>query len=195
MALPTNVFTGKFTKERTRKLIKLLRAGNYKETACQAVGISSRTLRDWMKYGESLDAPEKYATFAREVREAEAGAEEIAVSALMTAGTPPPETQCAACGGVCQLCAKQRGFDWRAMEAWLKRRHADRWGDQIQMRIQKEVTEAVDGEQDRILNAVERACARTNAPLVLGAILDELEREASAPPLEVPAATAEPTQH
>lgn len=185
----------KLTKEREDRLVQLIHDGNYRETACKAVNIGVAMFRKWLKKGEGDEAVEPYVTFAARIREAEANAEELAVSALRAAGLPPPGTQCTKCKGICLACARERGFDWRATESWLRRRHADRWGDQIQMRIQKEVDEAKNSEQDRILGALERVCERTNDVQLLENIYLELEREDSGATAEAPAEAQEPLTH
>ncbi len=61
------------------KLSDLIRAGNYPETACAAVGVSIQQYRQWMKRGEGRDrtraATPEYVAFALKMRQAEAEAE------------------------------------------------------------------------------------------------------------------------
>src|SRR4051812_28516672 len=91
-------------------IVNSVRAGNYLAAAARAAGVSDNTARKWLRRGEGTDdreqAPE-FAVFAAAVRHAEAEAEDHAVAALNDAML----------------------VDWRAAEAFLKRRFPDRRGD------------------------------------------------------------------
>jgi hypothetical protein len=93
----------KLTPEVHDKIVKLVRAGNYRETACAAAGITSRTMRDWMKLGDS--GLEPYEAFLRDVDQAEAEAEARDVTQI----------------------AKASADDWRAAAWRLERKSHERW--------------------------------------------------------------------
>jgi len=97
--------TTKLTPERADRIVQLLKAGQHRSTACQAVGVADRTLRTWLARADEGD--ERWVDFARRVREAEAECESRAIIAI-------------------QLKGKD---DWRAMAWWLERRFPLRWGE------------------------------------------------------------------
>jgi transposase len=104
MARPT-----KLTTEAHRKIVGLVRAGNYRETACAAAGVTPKTLRNWLaraaKGGKSNEA---YVQFALELDEAEATAELIDNNKITIAAD---------------------AGDWRAAAWRLSRRSPERWGE------------------------------------------------------------------
>ena len=63
----------KLKKETTEKILKLIRMGNYRETACAAAGVNARTMRNWLQWG--ADGEPGYAEFAEAMEEAESQAE------------------------------------------------------------------------------------------------------------------------
>ena len=119
--------TTKLTPERADRIVALLKAGQDRVTACSSVGISERSLREWMTQGERGD--ERFVEFARRVREAEAECETRAVVQIQVKGKD----------------------DWRALAWWLERRFPLRWGDA------KAASARVDAERETILDALQRA--------------------------------------
>lgn len=117
----------KLTPERAERLLALVKAGQYRSTACAAVGISDRTLRTWLEKGDSGD--ERWAEFTRKFREAEAETESRAVVQI-------------------QIHGKK---DWRALAWWLERRFPQRWGDL------KAATVKIEQERETILDALVKA--------------------------------------
>jgi transposase len=79
----------------------MLRAGNYINVACMAVGVSKATLYNWL----GRDEPE-YRAFAERIDKARAEGEARHVA----------------------LIAKAAADDWRASAWLLERQHPDRWG-------------------------------------------------------------------
>lgn len=96
----------KLTPELMERITVLLRRGLYRETACATVGISSRTLRLWLRRGaEGGPHSARYRRFAEAIEKAEAEAEGIAAAAIMKAGMD----------------------DWRALAWILERRGRQRY--------------------------------------------------------------------
>jgi hypothetical protein len=95
----------KLTAEIQAKIVKLVQAGNFRETACAAVGICPRTMRNWLRAG--VEQPDsKYARFAGALAKAEAIAEARGITAI-------------------QLAGKR---DWKAVAWWAEKRHQAKWG-------------------------------------------------------------------
>jgi hypothetical protein len=103
MARPT-----KLNSTITHKIVNLVRAGNYRETAAAAAGISPKTLRNWLHRGAKAGkANAAYAQFSADLDVAEAEAEARDNKKISDA----PEK------------------DWRAAAWRLARKNPDRWGD------------------------------------------------------------------
>ena len=96
----------KLTPEVGDKIIALVRRGSHRDTACATVGVSSRTLRRWLRRA-SEGGPHslRYKRFAEAMDKAEAEAEAITLSAIVHAGKE----------------------DWRALAWILERRGPQRW--------------------------------------------------------------------
>lgn len=92
--------------EKAGRLVDLLLAGNYRETAATIAGITPRALRMWMQKAEDGDS--RYEAFAQVVRIAEAMAEAASVQNVRNAGKDPRF--------------------WAADMTYLERRYPDRWG-------------------------------------------------------------------
>src|SRR3954454_5645656 len=114
------------TRELTTRIVELVRAGNYVETAAKAAGIHKSTYYSWMRRGEEAaeaenrgdpvaDADAAFADFYRQVSQAEGQAEADAVAAVREA---------------------DRG--WQAHMTYLERRFATRWRQQSGIRYAKE---------------------------------------------------------
>lgn len=114
----------KCTPEIREKILNLVRLGNFREVACRAVGINSRTLRIWLERGENGERP--YAQFAEDLEKAEAEAEAVHVT---------------------RISAASRN-DWRASAFYLSRKVPDRWGDQIALKIEDGLQRILDIVQD-----------------------------------------------
>lgn len=99
--------TTKLTPEIQKRLVDALKKGNYRIIACALVGISDRTLREWIFKAE-VEGDARYTELAKQVREAEAGIEQIVVARILSAGRR----------------------EWKADAWYLERRFAQRWGDQ-----------------------------------------------------------------
>jgi transposase len=90
------------------RLVQLLQAGNYVETACAAVGIGRSTFYEWLERGDpagsaAADAP--YRTFRERAEQARGEGEARNVALVARAATS----------------------DWRAAAWMLERQHPERW--------------------------------------------------------------------
>ncbi len=141
----------KLTKERTARLVELLRAGQNRESACAAVGIGSATLRRWIASAEHGD--KRLARFARQIHEAESEAETRAVAQV-------------------QLHGKN---DWRALAWWLERRFPKKWGDH------RVVTMRVEEEREQMLDILQRTLLRHGRDDLLEEVLRDLADGGEAP--------------
>lgn len=108
------------TKDVHDKIVAAMRAGNYLTDAAAYAGVGYSTVRRWLRWGDPDYNPEtdadrsnpapralaKYRAFRAAVREAEGAAIVEAVAELRAAGRK----------------------DWRAAEAFLKRRASSTWG-------------------------------------------------------------------
>lgn len=99
-------------------IISYLRLGSWKNQAAEAAGVSVDSMDNWIARGQRQDAEEPYATFAADVRTAQA---EDAVLAM----------------GVVTKAAE--GGDWRAAAWKLERKYPLQYGP---ARLQKGVKEA-----------------------------------------------------
>jgi Rieske Fe-S protein len=102
---PTRAYF-KDTPETREKVLAFLRLGATRTDSAHAAGISKETFYHWLRDVDFSDA----------VREAEG---------LIAA-------EMAAC--IAQEARKVKG-DWRAAEAWLKRRRRKEWGDNIKIDV------------------------------------------------------------
>lgn len=108
MARPT-----KLTDAISEKIVGLVAAGNYRETACAAVGINPKTLRNWLlRSSQGGKRNADYVKFAENLEKAEALAE---------ARDNEKVTKAANAG------------DWRAAAWRLARKRPDRWGGQTRI--------------------------------------------------------------
>jgi hypothetical protein len=106
------------TPERAEAIVRSVMGGATKENAARAAGINPATLFDWQARGhralETVDSAamvetdeRRYAEFAEALMRAEATIEEAVASSFYIAAV--------------------NGSDWRASEAWLKRRRPEEW--------------------------------------------------------------------
>jgi transposase-like protein len=106
------------TPERAEAIVRSVAGGATKENAARAAGVHPATLFDWQARGnkalEEVDSAAMvggseavYAEFAEALMRAEATIEDAVASAFAVAA--------------------MNGTDWRASEAWLKRRRPEEW--------------------------------------------------------------------
>jgi hypothetical protein len=115
-----------FNPELTTRIVELVEAGNYIETAAKAAGIHKSTYYSWMNRGEAAAEAEGrgdpvsgeelgFADFYRRVSQAEGLAEVNAVAAV-----------------------READKGWQAHMTYLERRFANRWRQQSGARYAKE---------------------------------------------------------
>lgn len=97
----------KLTPDLRARLLAAIRGGNYRQTACQWVGIDYTTFARWMRESKA-DPDGPHGPLYQEVLEAETAAEIQAVANLVKAGRDDPKLT-----------------QW-----WLERKFPERWGSQ-----------------------------------------------------------------
>ena len=115
----------KLTPEVHEKIVRFVRAGNFRETACAAAGITSRSLRGWLSLGAKGIEP--YAQLVADMDQAEAEAEARDIARVTKAGDE----------------------DWRAIAWRLERKSHDRWArrDKPEVQIRTEDPRTLTREQ------------------------------------------------
>lgn len=111
----------KLTPELQDKLCRLIRAGNFAETAAAACGINRDTLREWVKRG-AREGAGRYHDLAVAVDEASSIAESRAIA----------------------LIAKAAESQWQAAAWFLERKHSDRWGRKAYVQAQVQQAPATE---------------------------------------------------
>lgn len=109
----------KFTPECRNRIVSLINAGNYLDTACQAAGITYSTYREWIKRGQReydrlemsprakvKESEKDYLDFFEAVQKAEATAEARNLTIINKAAEK----------------------NWQAAAWFLERKAPDRWG-------------------------------------------------------------------
>lgn len=94
----------KFTAKRKKKILAIVRDGNYISTACSCANISKKTFYNWVARAKAGEIP--YLRFIHSLKRAESDAEADAVAKIKVAGKR----------------------DWVALMTFLERRHSLRWG-------------------------------------------------------------------
>ena len=115
----------KWTPEVQALIVESLRAGNFREVACAAAGITSRTLHNWCARGDKGEEP--YAALAAEVNAAEAEIETRAVKSI------------------------SKSDDIRAVTFFLERRFPKRWAQSKQVNVSGSIAlESLDAIRARM---------------------------------------------
>lgn len=144
------------TPETQEKVVEHIRAGNYRETAARAAGITRQTLWNWEQ--RALTGEEPFASFAEALDQAEAEAETTMLARVNAAG--PAVT------GV-------SGPDpWQATAWVMERRWPKRWAS----RVRTVVAEEVEGLEKKL-----RA-----KPALAAEVADVLAREGDGAPSREP---------
>ena len=100
----------------TEKIVSLVRAGNYLETAATTAGIHRTTLHRWMRLGRDQKRG-RYRKFLTAVEKAQAESESRDVA----------------------LIAKAASGDWKAAAWRLERKAPRRYGPRVQKAVQQEL--------------------------------------------------------
>ena len=96
----------KLTDDLINEIAALIREGNYIETTCRAVGISSQTYRTWKKRGEAATSG-IYRRFFEAIDQSEAKAESRYLGVIKDAANSKT---------------------WQAAAWYLERKYPERWG-------------------------------------------------------------------
>lgn len=114
----------KLTPELIADLEQLLAYGNYREQACNALGVTTTSLYRWLERAEADEENDTRPSLFRDLRDAitraEAGAERDAVT----------------------LVRRHAVADWRAAAWYLERRHPSRWGRRDRLDVDATVGQA-----------------------------------------------------
>tara|TARA_R110002167_G_scaffold199684_1_gene402985 strand:+ start:2939 stop:3415 length:477 start_codon:yes stop_codon:yes gene_type:complete len=127
-----------------KRIYQAIRAGNYKEVACQFAGISGTTLRNWVSKGKEADAKgdenSVYYHFFKGLEEAEAEAEVRNVA-------------------IVQRAAEKQ---WQASAWMLERRHPGRWArnDKHRLEVKAEVDVNDSSSKDRLQSLLDGIAER-----------------------------------
>ena len=114
----------KLDKDTIDRIIALVRAGNYVETAAAAAGISKDTLYAWLRLGARQQTG-LAREFSDAMVKATAEAEALALTRISAA-------------------AREQ---WQAAAWMLERKHPDRWGRRDTLRLQK-VADEIEAQSD-----------------------------------------------
>jgi len=131
-----------FTPEIGETICKILRRGNFREMACAQVGITSQTLRNWIRKGVAGEEP--LDQFVRDLEKAEAEAEDLLLMGIRKAGAN----------------------DWKSFAWILERMASQRWGYKAQAQVD------VQKELNRILEKVQKVLGADDAARVFAALAD-----------------------
>lgn len=119
----------KLTPEVHEAIVRQLQLNNYIETAAAVAGVTSRSVRNWMRRGRAAivnrdrrPEEEVYASFARDVERAQ-GQAEARLLGTVTAATKD---------------------DWKAATWQLERKYPKRWGPRISIHVKEQIDEFLD---------------------------------------------------
>lgn len=106
----------KLTPELIANVERIIRSGNYAQTACQLVGIGTTTYYRWLEMAEEEGTPAIYREFRDTIKRAEAEGEIRNVARIVQAAD---------------------NGTWQASAWYLERKHPDRWGrnDKIRQEV------------------------------------------------------------
>lgn len=143
------------TKEVHALIVRMVRNGNYLETAAAAAGIQESTVQEWVRRGR-ISGEEPYASFSRDIMAAEASKEDELLGRIESAGR---SAEC-----------------WQA-NAWiLARRHPKRWQEKVQIELANEL--------ERMLQHLEQRLSPAEYTRVLEALADTTTTRALRRPSE-----------
>jgi len=124
----------KLTPELQEEVVKRIRAGNYIQVSCEAVGIGVSTYFEWLKKGEEGKKP--YTEFTEAIKKAESEAQVNYVATVASHATD----------------------QWQAAAWCLERRFPDKWGRRDRLDIKGEITaeKKVDKIEEKFSHMTEK---------------------------------------
>lgn len=129
----------KLTPEMQANIVKLIKAGNYVETACNAVGISDVTYYNWLNRGD--DGEEPYLSFFKAIKKAEAMGETISIGIITKASLE----------------------NWQAAAWRLERRNFQKWGRKAQVDVSvKDLDKQIELAMKQLAAAKDKKKAKKN---------------------------------
>lgn len=151
----------KLTPDVRERILSALRAGNFRETACEWAGVSERTLQGWLNVGRR-EPNGPFGEFLRALLESERGAEIRAVGIVMKAAQK----------------------DAKHAEWWLSRKHPSRWSEKVHVTVDQELSAflraceaALDAKTYRAVLEIAARFGAASAPSVRANSPDDLEPE------------------
>lgn len=111
----------KLTEERTAKVVELIKAGNYTETAVITAGLGKSTHYAWMKKGKEAKRRNKFVEYREAIKEAEAWAESRHVA----------------------IISKHAETTWQASAWWLERKMPEKWAKREVLNVNADVKQEV----------------------------------------------------
>lgn len=130
---------------------RLVAMGNYYRACCNAVGITTETFNNWMRYGRAaVSDDDPYRRFYIAVKRADAEAEVFAV----------------------RKWKSHFEYDYRAARDFLARRYPERWGSRHFVAV------AVDREIEKMLNTLQGTLAPEEFTRVVRALAGAATNEA-----------------
>jgi transposase len=161
--MPRSGRPSKFDEAIATKIVELVKAGNYVETACASAGLSRDTCYRWWKRG-ARESKGPFHDFAQQLDKAMGDAEAADVLRI----------------------GKAAGEDWRAAAWRLERRNPKRWAVQVQVNVREELEDGIRrleqrfGDRPQLLR--EALAALTGAGSGGPGTLDELGQLAAPTP-------------
>jgi hypothetical protein len=132
-----------WNRDRAERLIALLRAGNYIDTACQALGIHGDTLRGWSR------ASRKGAGLFVTVQDVDGRTQEVEFFEAVSMAYATPETidneRLDRIAGSEDLAAATKAITWR-----LARRNPKRYSERITVEVESELNAVLDALEKRL---------------------------------------------
>jgi hypothetical protein len=112
--------TPKLTPDVHKKIVELVRYGNYRHVAAGVAGITADTLHEWTRVGGHGAQP--YAALLADLERAEQEAHASHVLHVVSASKK----------------------DWNAAKWILSHKYPKEWGDKVQVMVQAELTGAIE---------------------------------------------------
>lgn len=140
----------KLTPKLAQEILNHIRVGNFRKHAAGACGVSERTMKNWMRWGQLERAKEPYKSFAENVIKAENEAISAGVLCVQSAATQ----------------------DWKAAKFYLERKASKEWGNLGKQSVKAQI--------ELILQVVENVCGQQTAARVFTEIAARTSAQESA---------------